>query len=71
MVDEQRFGPYKFWHHQHILQEKENGTEVKDILHYAIPFGSAGKIVHGAVRRKLEETFEYRRKKLDELFGSH
>ncbi|MCA9400706.1 MAG: SRPBCC family protein, partial [Candidatus Omnitrophica bacterium] len=29
-VDEQRFGPYKFWYHQHFFRTVPDGTEVED-----------------------------------------
>ncbi len=36
-VDEQRYGPYKFWHHKHFLKEINNGVEMEDIVHYKLP----------------------------------
>ena len=30
-VDEQRFGPYRFWHHQHFFREVDGGVEVREI----------------------------------------
>jgi ligand-binding SRPBCC domain-containing protein len=41
-VDEQRFGPYKFWHHQHLLKDSGSETEMTDIVHYAMGFGMLG-----------------------------
>ncbi len=38
-VDEQRFGPYRFWHHQHHFQEMEGGVDMRDIIHYKLPLG--------------------------------
>ena len=32
-IDEQRFGPYKFWHHQHFFLPVNEGTLIKDIVH--------------------------------------
>lgn len=37
-VDEQRFGPYSMWHHQHHFVAVEGGVEMTDIVHYKIPF---------------------------------
>lgn len=71
-VDEQRFGPYRFWHHQHLFRDHVCGTEVIDIVHYALPFGVAGRIVnHLSVAKKLAAIFDYRRQVLDEMFGTH
>lgn len=69
-VDEQRFGPYSLWHHKHFIKEIEGGVEMEDIVHYKIPMGFIGQMVHPfLVKPKLQEIFEYRRKKLIELFG--
>lgn len=69
-VDEQRFGPYALWHHKHFLKEVEGGVEMEDIVDYKIPFGILGRLVHPfLVKPKLNEIFDYREKKLKELFG--
>lgn len=69
-VDEQRYGPYKFWHHKHFLKEIDGGVEMEDIVHYKLPMGILGRIAHPViVKPKLAEIFEYRQKKLVELFG--
>lgn len=69
-VDEQRYGPYQFWHHKHFLKEIPGGVEMEDIVHYKVPIGLLGRIAHPfLVKPKLDEIFAYRRKKLIELFG--
>ncbi|MFZ4590579.1 MAG: SRPBCC family protein [Ignavibacteria bacterium] len=69
-VDEQRFGPYKFWHHQHKFYEIEGGVEMVDILHYKVGFGFIGRIMNSLmVRSQLEQIFSYRFNKLEEMFG--
>ena len=69
-VDEQRFGPYALWHHKHFIKEIPGGVEMEDIIDYKIPLGILGQMVHPiVVKPKLNEIFEYRRKKLIELFG--
>ncbi|BCY28996.1 SRPBCC family protein [Flavobacterium okayamense] len=69
-VDEQRFGPYALWHHKHFLKEIPGGVEMEDLIHYKVPFGVIGQLVNPIlVRPKLEEIFEFRKKKLVELFG--
>ena len=71
-VDEQRFGPYKFWHHKHIFEEINNGIEAIDVLDYVVPFGFIGQIFHPyLVQPKLEEIFDYRKNKLEEIFGQY
>lgn len=69
-VDEQRFGPYALWHHKHFIKEIEGGVEMEDIIDYKVPFGFLGQLVHPIlVKPKLEEIFNYRTRKLEELFG--
>ena len=71
-VDEQRFGPYALWHHKHFLKEIPYGIEMEDIVDYKIPMGILGQMIHPfLVKPKLTEIFEYRRKKLIELFGDY
>lgn len=68
-VDEQRFGPYKFWHHQHIFKEVEGGIEMEDIVSYAVPFGFVGIIINRLIiSEKINEIFSFRKEKLTELF---
>ena len=69
-VDEQRFGPYALWHHKHFIKEIPGGVEMEDIVDYKVPMRILGQLVHPIlVKPKLNEIFEYRRKKLIELFG--
>jgi ligand-binding SRPBCC domain-containing protein len=69
-VDEQRFGPYAFWHHQHIFREVDNGVEMKDIVHYKVPFGILGDIANVLfVKRQLKGIFDYRYTLLEKKFG--
>jgi hypothetical protein len=43
---------------------------MEDIVDYKVPFGIIGQLVHPIlVKPKLDEIFDYRRKKLIELFG--
>ena len=69
-VDEQRKGPYKMWHHEHHFKAVDGGVEVTDIVSYELPLGFLGRLVHPIlVKGKLEEIFEYRFKKVEELFN--
>lgn len=69
-VDEQRKGPYKIWHHEHHFKAVEGGVEMTDIVSYELPLGFLGKIAHALfVRKKLEEIFAYRFKKVEEIFN--
>lgn len=71
-VDEQRFGPYSFWHHQHHIKEIENGVEMIDIIHYKLPFGFIGDLMNTIlVKRQLQAIFQYRKAKIDLLYGAY
>ena len=69
-TDEQRIGPYKFWHHQHLISALDGGVLMRDIVNYAPPFGFLGRIANELlIRNQLKEIFEFRRKKLAEIYG--
>ena len=71
-VDEQRFGPYALWHHKHFIKAIPGGVEMEDIIDYMVPFGILGQLLHPyIVQPKLREIFNYRTKKLEELFGKY
>ena len=71
-VDLQLYGPYSFWHHQHFIHEIDGGVQMEDIIHYKVPLGILGRMVHPfLVKPKLEKVFEYRKKQLTELFGEY
>lgn len=70
-IDEQRFGPYKMWHHQHHFKAVEGGVEMKDIVHYGIPLGPLGQLANGImVKSQLKDIFNYRIKAVEEKWPS-
>lgn len=70
-IDEQRFGPYRFWHHQHFFEEKDGGILMKDVVHYGMPFGFLGRIAHTLfVKRMLNHIFDYRITAVDDLIAN-
>lgn len=70
-VDEQRLGPYRLWHHQHLLEPvDENQTRMIDRVSYCLPFGIVGKLVHELwVKKMLQNIFAYRADRLAEIFA--
>jgi ligand-binding SRPBCC domain-containing protein len=69
-IDEQRFGPYQLWHHQHHFRVIDGGVEMTDIVHYRNSFGFLGNIANRFfVESQLTKIFEYRFRKIEELFG--
>jgi ligand-binding SRPBCC domain-containing protein len=68
-VDEQRFGPYAFWHHEHHFKADNSLTEMTDIVYYKVRFGPLGDLANGIfVRKKLKAIFDFRRAKIEVLF---
>jgi ligand-binding SRPBCC domain-containing protein len=69
-IDEQRFGPYTLWHHQHHFKAIEGGVEMIDIVHYRIPLGPLGDLANALfVRAKLKKIFDFRYEAVENLFG--
>lgn len=67
-VDEQRLGPFRFWHHQHLFKEVARDVEIQDIVHYAMPLGPIGEMVHAiSVRKRVEAIFDFRKKALEQI----
>ena len=70
-VDEQRVGPYRFWHHEHLFESVEGGVRMTDRVTYVLPFGLLGDVVHAVwVQGRLNSIFDFRVRKITELFGS-
>ncbi len=68
-IDEQRFGPYRFWHHLHRFTEHPDGVLMEDVLHYALPGGWLGEAFGASfVGNKVNGIFTYRGKVLQTLF---
>ena len=69
-VDEQRFGPFALWHHQHHFKEVKGGVLMTDMLNYAIPYGFIGRIANNLfVAKQVNEIFAYREKVIGGIFG--
>ncbi len=68
--DEQRVGPYALWHHEHFFTKLDGGrVEVRDLLHYAMPFSFIGNIVHELlVKGQLEQLFSHRERVVADIF---
>ncbi len=68
-VDEQRFGPYSIWHHQHHFKAIGDGVEMTDIVHYKLPFGFLGDIANSLfVKKQLKGIFDHRFSIVEKLF---
>jgi ligand-binding SRPBCC domain-containing protein len=68
-VDVQLRGPYRLWHHRHTFTSVPEGTEMRDIVDYSLPFGPLGWIAHALfVRRSLRRIFDYRTDVIRSIF---
>jgi ligand-binding SRPBCC domain-containing protein len=72
-VDEQRFGPYKMWHHRHTFEEVDGGVLITDVVHFKTPFSLIAPLAYRLfVKQNLKRIFSYRTEKLEELIsGNH
>ena len=69
-IDDQRFGPYSLWHHEHHFKQIDNGIKMTDIVHYKIPFWVIGDAANALlVRRKLKKIFEFRYRSIEKKYG--
>ena len=69
-VDEQRLGPYRMWHHEHIFKIKEDGVLMTDIITYIPPFGLLGKLANNLfIKRRIKKIFDYRSQIIEQFFN--
>ena len=69
-VDRQIKGPYRVWEHTHLFEEKDGGTQMTDVVRYAVPGFVLSPLVHFFfVRPRLEKIFSFREQKMRELFA--
>ena len=70
-IDNQIFGPYKMWHHEHHFKSNSNGTtEIIDKVKYKIPFYIVGKLMHKIfIKKKLLSIFNFRQEQINNLFN--
>lgn len=68
-VDEQRFGPYAMWHHEHHFRETAEGQVLMtDIVNFKLPLGILGDLFAGKlVTDKVKFIFESRYKILEKF----
>jgi ligand-binding SRPBCC domain-containing protein len=70
-IDEQRFGPYKFWHHTHKIVPTEGGVIMEDTVHYLPPMGIIGRMANSLfIKKQLKQIFDHRRIVLQKKFGT-
>jgi ligand-binding SRPBCC domain-containing protein len=69
-VDEQRFGPYSMWHHEHFFERiDDHNCKISDKITYKIPFGFIGLLAHKLfIKAQLKTIFEYRHSQIKKMF---
>jgi ligand-binding SRPBCC domain-containing protein len=71
-VDIQLYGPYDLWHHKHFIHPIPDGVIMEDEVHYRLPLGALGNLVHPwLVKPKLEKIFSFRESALTKIFGTY
>jgi hypothetical protein len=68
-VDEQILGPYPVWEHTHRFSPVDGGTELYDHVRYRVPGGVFAPLVQRVVARWLEQIFDYRAERLEEILA--
>lgn len=71
-VDTQFKGPYAWWRHTHLFEEKgPQEVLMRDLVEYSISYGVVGKIAHSLfVKRWLKHIFDYRAAQTARLLGA-
>lgn len=70
-VDEQRIGPYRFWHHLHRFEVEGKGIRMLDRVHYQLPLGPLGAFAHAFfVKQRLKRIFDYRARFMEMEFDA-
>lgn len=69
-VDRELKGPYKQWIHCHRFTELgPQKTLIEDEVRYRLPFEPLGDLFHFLVSRELEYIFDFRQRKVAEIFA--
>ena len=69
-VDKQISGPYRYWEHTHRFEKIRQGTQMEDIVRYAVPGFVFAPLIHFFfVRPRLEKIFSFREETLLRLFS--
>lgn len=54
-VDEQVSGPFAYWWHEHVFEERNDATLMTDTVEFASPVGPIGRLVDALVLTKYME----------------
>lgn len=66
-TDIQVKGPYSYWEHLHTFEAISEGTRMRDIVTYRLPFGPVGQLAHHIlIKSQLEDIFSFRAVRISE-----
>ena len=69
-VDQQIQGPYVYWHHEHVFEDKGEYVLMTDRVHYLSPGWIFEPLIDKLfVSKQLEGVWAYRAERFKELFG--
>lgn len=68
-IDEQAKGPFRYWRHEHRLQDHPEGTLMTDHIQVEAPFGWIGTwLYHVWIKHQLDRNMLYRTQVMQETF---
>ncbi len=69
-IDEQRRGPFAYWHHEHFFEAVPEGVKMTDKVQWKVHGWFLGDIVNSIiVEKRVQEIFAFRKTKMQSLFG--
>jgi uncharacterized protein len=69
-TDVQIRGPFRLWRHRHEFLAAQQGTRIRDTVHYRVPCAWLQRILRLSwVDRDVEQIFRYRQQVIADLFG--
>ena len=70
-AEKQVSGPYRYWHHRHEFEARDNGVWMTDRVHFQMKNGIMGRMAYKwCVRNRLEHIFDFRSMYLEQKFGA-
>lgn len=67
LVDVALKSPFAYWEHHHIFTQKDDMSELKDVLYFKLPFGFFGNLIKPFIIKDIKSMFEHRHQKTKEL----
>lgn len=69
-IDEQAKGPFRYWRHEHRLEDHPKGTLMTDHIQVEVPYGWMGTLLyHVWIKHQLDRNMEYRTQVIQNTFN--